>query len=228
MLTFDGFKSGMRRMAGVALFGVPFGFAFGAGAVEAGLSIAQTVAMSAIVHAGASQFAMLELWHQPLPLLSIAFVVLAVNARHLIFGAALAPLLNALPKRHRLLSAIWMSDANFADMQSARQSGSSDLGILVGGGFVMWLSWVSSTALGAVIGGTAKDLSRFGIDVVMAAFFVAVIAMPARRASNLLPMGVAAFISVATLSLLPHGWNVIAGALAGGIAGVASGVARDR
>ncbi len=50
MLTFEGFKAGMRRMAGVALFGVPFGFAFGAGAVETGLSIAETVAMSAIVH----------------------------------------------------------------------------------------------------------------------------------------------------------------------------------
>ncbi|TAJ33626.1 MAG: branched-chain amino acid ABC transporter permease [Reyranella sp.] len=220
MLTFQGFKAGMRRMAGVALFGVPFGFAFGAGAVEAGLSIAQTVAMSTIVHAGASQFAMLELWRQPLPLLSIAVVVLAVNARHIIFGAALAPLLNALPLRHRLLSALWLSDANFADMQAARQSGSRDLGILVGGGFVMWLSWVSSTALGALVGGSEKDLSRFGIDVVMAAFFVAVIATPARRIENLLPIGAAALVSVATLSLLPHGWNVIAGALAGGIAGV--------
>ena len=63
-------------------------------------------------------------------------------------------------------------------------------------------------------------MSRFGIDVAMAAFFVTVIAAPARRVSNLLPMGVAALVSVVTLSLLPHGWNVIAGALAGGIAGV--------
>ena len=220
MLTFEGFKTGIRRMAGVALFGVPFGIAFGAAAVDAGLSIAQTVAMSAIVYAGAAQFAMLQLWHQPLPLLSIVFVVLAVNARHLIFGAALAPLLNALPKRHRLLATVLMSDANFADMQSARQSGSRDLGILVGGGFVMWLSWNSSTVLGAFVGGTEKDMSRFGIDVAMAAFFVTVIAVPARRIGNLLPMGVAALVSVVTLSLLPHGWNVIAGALAGGLAGV--------
>jgi len=105
MLTFDGFKAGMRRMAGVALFGVPFGIAFGAAAVEAGMSMAEIVAMSALVYAGAAQFAMLQLWHTPLPLLSIAFVVLAVNARHLIFGAALARLLNALPRRQRLLSA---------------------------------------------------------------------------------------------------------------------------
>lgn len=220
MLTFEGFKAGMRRMACVALFGVPFGIAFGAAAVEAGLSLAEIVAMSAIVYAGAAQFAMLQLWHQPLPLLSIAFVVLAVNARHLIFGAALAPLLNALPMRRRLLSAFVLSDANFADMQSARQSGSKDLGILVGGGFIMWLSWNATTALGAFIGGSEKDMSRFGIDVAMAAFFVTVVATPARRVSNLLPMGVAALVSVVTLSLLPHGWNVIAGALAGGIAGV--------
>jgi 4-azaleucine resistance transporter AzlC len=223
MLTLEGFRTGMRRMLGVALFVVTFGgFAFGVAAVEAGLTLPQAVAMSAIVNAGASQFAMLQLWHQPLPLLSLAFVVLAVNARHLIFGAALAPLLNAAPTRHRLLAGAVMSDATFADMQSARQSGSRDLGILVGGGFLMWLTWIAGTALGALIGGTAKDLSRFGIDVVMAAFFVTVIATSARRGGNFLPMGVAALVSVVTLSLLPHGWNVIAGALAGGIAGAVS------
>lgn len=219
MLTFGGFKAGMRRLAGVALFVVPFGFAFGAAAIDSGLTPIQAIAMSAVVFAGASQFAVLELWHSPLPLLSIGFVALAVNARHLIFGAALAPLLNALPRRHRLLSAIFLSDANFADMQSARQSGSSDLGILVGGGSMLWLSWVSGTVLGAVIGGTVKDLSRFGMDVVMVAFFVTVIAGSARQVGNVLPIGVAALVSVATLFLLPHGWNVIAGALAGGLAG---------
>lgn len=219
MLTFAGFKVGARRLCGVALFVVPFGFAFGAAAVEAGLSSVQAIAMSAAIFAGASQFAILELWHHPLPLLSIGFVALAVNARHLLFGSALAPVLNTLPKRHRLLAAIFLSDANFADMQSARQSGSSDLGILVGGGAVLWLSWALGTALGTYIGGSAGALSRFGIDVVMVAFFVTVIAGSARQPGNVLPMAVAALFSVVTLPLLPHGWNIIAGALAGGIAG---------
>lgn len=219
MLTFAGFKAGVRRLCGVALFVVPFGFAFGAAAVEAGLSSVQAIAMSAAIFAGASQFAILELWHHPLPLLSIGFVALAVNARHLLFGSALAPVLNTLPKRHRLLAAIFLSDANFADMQSARQSGSSDLGILVGGGAVLWLSWALGTALGTYIGGSAGALSRFGIDIVMVAFFVTVIAGSARQPGNVLPMAVAALFSVVTLSLLPHGWNIIAGALAGGIAG---------
>lgn len=219
MLTSEGFKAGARRLFGVALFVMPFGFAFGAAAIGSGLSPVQAVAMSATVFAGASQFAILQLWHPPLPLLSVALVALAVNARHLIFGAALAPMLNTLPQRHRLLSAFFLSDANFADMQSARRSGSGDLGILVGGGFVMWLSWVSGTVLGAFIGGAAEDLSRFGIDVVMAAFYITVIAGSARRIGNLPAMAIAAAVSVATLSLLPHGWNIIAGALAGGIAG---------
>lgn len=151
-LTFEGIKASAKRLSGMALFVVPFGIAFGAAAVGSGLTPLQAVAMSMTVFAGASQFAILELWHPPLPLLSIALVALAVNARHLIFGAALAPVLKTLPKRHRIVSALLLSDANFADMQSARQSGSSDLGILVGGGFVLWLAWTLGTVIGTYIG----------------------------------------------------------------------------
>lgn len=222
MLTFNGIKAGARRLLAVALFVLPFGFAFGAAAVEQGLSPLQAIMMSATVFAGASQFAILDLWHHPLPLLSIALTTMAVNARHLVFGAALGAELNALPKRHRLLATIVLSDANFADMQSARQAGASDLGILVGGGAMLWLCWVSGTVIGAIVGGAAGDSSRFGADVVMAAFFVTAIPLPGRNLVKILPMTVAALVSVATLSLLPYGWSVLAGALAGGVTGLAN------
>lgn len=230
MLTLEGFLLGIRRLLGVSLFAMPFGLAFGAAAVQAGMPPAQAIVMSLTVFAGASQFAMLDLWHHPLPMLSIAFVALAVNARHIVFGAVLAQLVNALPVGRRVLATVFLSDANFADMQAARRSGLTDLGVLAGGGFLLWFAWVIGTVLGVLAGGAAADLSRFGIDVVMAAFFVTVIAGSVRGRSKLLPVGVAALVSVLGLHLLPQGWNVIAGALAGGLAGMLRdpGVARER
>ena len=47
--------------------------------------------MSVAIYAGASQFAALDLWYAPLPLATLALTVLAVNARHILLGASLAP-----------------------------------------------------------------------------------------------------------------------------------------
>ncbi len=219
-LTGKGVLAGMRRLATIALLVFPFGFGYGAAAINAGMTPLEATAMSALVFAGASQFAVLDLWVQPLPLLSLALITLVVNARHIIFGAALAPDINSLPRRKRILAGLFLSDANFADMQIARRNGDRDLGILVGGGLIMWIIWVLGTAAGAFAGGATEDLSKFGLDMVMAAFFMTVMVGGLRTGTPALPLIVGAIVAILTLSFLPVGWNVLAGAFAGGIAGV--------
>lgn len=90
-LTWRGIVAGAREIAPVAIFVIPFGIAFGAAAIEKGLSAALAVLMSAFVFAGASQFAALDLWSSPMPYLMLALTVFAVNARHILLGAALPP-----------------------------------------------------------------------------------------------------------------------------------------
>jgi 4-azaleucine resistance transporter AzlC len=222
MFTLKGFVEGMRRVSGISLFVIPFGFAYGAAALQTGLSHFHAIMFSSLMFAGAAQFAILDLWSFPLPMLSIALVALAVNARHIIFGAVLAPLYNSLSLKDRILASLFLTDANFADMQAARQSGITDMSILFGGGFMIWVTWVLGTMLGVFVGGSADNLAAFGVDVVMAAYFVGIVSGSAKQLKNLLPMGVAALVAVVTLHILPNGWNVIAGALAGGVAGVFS------
>ncbi len=218
-MTGAGVVEGVRRILPLSLFVVPFGLAFGAAAVEKGLSPAEAMLMSALVFAGASQFAALDLWGETLPLLSIALVVLAVNARHLILGASLSPYMRTLPRRERLLALAFMTDANFADSYAAFRSGARDVGILLGGGLWLWVAWNAGTAAGAVAGSSAGDLDRFGIDVVMLAFFTALVtgAMEGRR--SLVPVIAAVIVAILTIDLLPTGWNVVVAALAGGLAG---------
>ena len=85
----DGIARGVRRIFPVAVFVVPFGIAFGAAAIEAGLTLVQAVAMSVLVFSGAAQFAALDFWPGPVAFGSLALVVLALNARHIVMGAAL-------------------------------------------------------------------------------------------------------------------------------------------
>lgn len=218
-----GTVEGARRLFPVALFVVPFGLGFGAAAVERGLSPEVAVLMSAVVFSGAAQFAALDVWAQSGTVLSLAAVALAVNARHVVMGAALAPWLNGLRLQRRLPVLMVLSDANFADAHAAFGSGRPDVGILFGGGLALWSTWVAGTAIGAYAGHGFGDPKALGVDVIMICFFAAVVAGHLKGRAALVPVPVAALVAVATLPMLPHGWNIVAGAVAGGLAGGLTG-----
>ena len=220
VLTMQGVKTGMVRLFPIALFTLPFGLAFGVAAKDAGLTDIQAISMSVIAFSGAAQFAALDFWGETIALGSLVMVVLALNARHVIMGAAVSPWINQLRPGPRVLTLSLLSDPNFADSQPSFRGGEWDAGIMLGGGAILWLFWVTGTVIG-VLGGTAiGDTSALGIDVVMPCFFVAVVIGQLKGSATLLPIAVASVVSVALLGGVPTGWNVVLGTLAGGIAGV--------
>jgi len=210
----------MRNLGMLGLFLVlPFALAFGAAAVDQGVTALQATVMSATVFAGAAQFAILELWTDPLPIITISLTTLAVNARHLLLGAALAKWLNLVPLPRRLVTLMVMSDANFADTHKNLKDGGTDVGILLGGGIVLWTFWLIGTAAGAYAGNLIGDLSRFGIDVLIGAFFVTITAADTLVPKNRLPIICAIVIAVASVNILPQGWGIIVAAIVGGAVG---------
>jgi 4-azaleucine resistance transporter AzlC len=218
--TAGGIWRGIVDISPLAAFVIPFGVAFGVAASARGMPPETSVFMSMAIYAGASQFAVLDLWHAPLPLATLALTVLAVNARLILLGAALAPWMLKVPLASRLAALLVLNDSNFAYAMSARTRGEADAGILFGSGIIMWFMWAVSTATGALAGSLLGDLSRFGLDAVMAAYFAAVVAGQWKGRSDLVPYLTAAAVAVAGTYVLPPGWHIIAGALAGGIVGV--------
>lgn len=213
----------MRRLALLSLFVLPYGVAFGVAAVEAGFTPLQSIGMSAMTFSGAAQFAVLEFWPHPVAFGSLALVALAVSARLIVMGAALSPWINQLPAPSRFGAIVLMSDANFADTETAFRRGERDLGVLLGGGLIFWITWVLGTAAGAAGGSLIGDPARFGIDVVMACFFGAVVvgmieAEPDWRVT-IPPVLAAGVASILLLGWLPVGWNVIVAALVGAAVG---------
>lgn len=188
---------GAARMAPIGAFAAIFGAAFGAAAIEAGLSGWAAFWMSATVFAGVSQFAALEIWADPPPVLAIALVVALANLRHVVFGASLASVANALPIGRRLAALSVLSDANFADVRARIRAGSRDLGPMVGGGVLLWVAWMIGTAIGVGAGAVVDDLGRFGVDVVMAGFFTALLVGGLERPADAAPIAAAALAAVA-------------------------------
>lgn len=224
-LSWRAVPEGFRRILPVTLYVVPMGLAFGAAAVGKGLSATLALLMSALVFAGSSQFAALDLWSAPLALVPLLLTTFAVNARHLLLGAVLAPWLNRLDRPARFGAAAFLSDANWAFLTKVQEEGERHpgrlAGLLVGTGLGLWSTWLLGTGLGAALGVDPGDLSRFGLDLLVVTFFTAVVAGLWRSArEDLAPWLAAAAVAVAGSWLLPPGWHVLAGAFAGAAVGM--------
>ncbi|MBP0047981.1 AzlC family ABC transporter permease [Marinobacterium sp. AK62] len=211
--------SGFKQLAPIALFVIAFGIAFGVAAAQEGLSAAMTISMSALVFAGASQFATLELWGAQVPLFTILITVFAINARHLLMGATLFPWLKHLPPAKRYAVMAVASDANWAMSMQAFSRGQPGLGLLVGGGLVLWLFWVIGTWLGISFGSAIQNPKSLGLDMVMGCFLLAMVVGGEKNLRMLFIWATAALSSLLAYWYLPENSHVITGALAGGILG---------
>lgn len=211
---------GFVKLLPISLFVAIFGAAFGLAASQMGLSESVIVIMSTLVFAGASQFAALDLWGSHVPLFTLMITVFAINARHLLMGATLYPWLRQLPVGRRYGVMLVASDANWAMSMQAFGNRQPGLGLLLGGGLALWLSWVIGTWLGALFGGTIQDPKSLGLDMVMGCFLLAMVVGGEKNLRLLMIWIVAAGASLLAYRYLPENSHVVVGALAGGIAGV--------
>ncbi len=210
---------GFRQMLPIASFVVVFGAAYGLAAAQAGVGTGWILLLSATVFAGAAQFAVLKLWGDQVPLLAVAVTVFAINARHLLMGASLYPWLRHHPPARRYGAMVLASDANWALAMQALGRGQPGLGVLVGGGLALWVTWVAGTALGSVLGGAIAEPRRFGLDMVMGCFLLALALGGPKSLRTVAIWAVAAVASLAAYRFLPPNSHVVAGALAGGVLG---------
>ena len=208
-------RAGLIDIAPPALAAVPIGFLFGAVATTKGLSAAEVFLMSASVFAGGAQFAAIELWTKPVPILALAFGTLLINARHILMGASLAPKTGLFAPWQRFLGFFAMADENWA--LSERRASATRLTpayylAMTGSFYVNWLVW--STA-GTIIGPWLGDPARFGADFAFTALFIGLVAgfwKGRVTAVTIIASGLVAGLVKVTVGAP---WYVPAGALAG-------------
>lgn len=212
--------AGFRQMVPIALFVLVFGAAFGLAALQQGLDTPWAVLMSSAVFAGAAQFAVLDLWGPQVPMLTLALTVFAINARHLLMGATLYPWLRQLPPAQRYGVMALASDSNWALSMQALGRGQPGLGLLLGGGLALWVFWIVGTVLGTQVGNLIADARRWGLDMVMGCFLLAMVVGGQKNPRMLLIWAVAAGASLAAWRWLPENSHVVTGTLAGGLLGL--------
>lgn len=195
----------------------PFGMIFGALAVDIGLDVLQTMAMTVIVVAGASQLVALKMLADHAPPLLIILAAALVNLRMAMFSAAIAVRWRGVGPRPRLLAAWFLNDQSFAlsvrryDERPGMTPGER-VGFFFGVGACTLTFWIGSCLAGALIG--AQMPAGWPLEFAVPVVFISIAAPMLRGAPNLAAATTSCVLAVA-LRHLPNELGLILAASAG-------------
>ena len=199
----------------------PFGMAYGAYAIESGLSGGLTQAMSAIVFGGASQFVGVQLIASGVPGAMIVLATLLVNLRHLLYSASLAPRVDHLNRRWRWLLAYLLTDEAYAVSMSRLSRGDDSANrhwFVLGAGGALWATWQVTTSLGILLGAALPD--SWSLDFALPLTFLALLTPVLTSRPAVAAAAVAGLVAVIGFDW-PYGIALVAAIGAGLLAGVA-------
>jgi 4-azaleucine resistance transporter AzlC len=158
----------------IAVSALGFGFVYGLSARQAGFSPLEAMAMSTIVFAGAAQFAAIGYVTAGLAWPAIALLTFLLNARHLLYSAALGPWLSDVPRWRRAIMAHLLTDEGFAlSIAHFRRLGRTDeAGYWIGALGSTFIPWNLATLAGVYAGGSIPEPGRLGIDIIFPAAMI--------------------------------------------------------
>ena len=200
---------------------VPFSAVFGVIAVEAGLSVSQTVGFSAVVVAGAAQFAALQMIIEDAPFPVVLLTALAVNLRMAMYSASLAPHLGTAPLWQRGLIAYLNFDNTFA-LSVARFESDPTMTVPQRFGYFMGVAtpivpmWCAGTIAGAVAG--ARIPEAWSLEFAVPITFLALTALMLRTRAHWAAAGMSVGVAL-VLQDLPLNTGLLIAALAAMSAG---------
>jgi len=203
-------RDGIRAALPLAPSPVLFGLSFGVFAETAGLNAVAAIVMSATTFAGSAQFAAITVIHDGGTAAAAIVAALLLNARYVGMSIAVSSIFPGSRPR-RLAESQLIVDESWA---LSGRSGRFQWPILIGAGLVLYVLWVSSTAIGAILGSTLANPSSLGLDAAFAALFLALAVPYIRGRTAVAASALSAVITLVLLPVAPPGVPFVAAASA--------------
>ena len=166
------FMQGALDILPLSIAVLPWGILAGSVAIDAGLTIPQAVAMSAVVFAGAAQLVSLGMWSADATAITIAITVFFLTSQHFIYALTLRKDISVLASYYRIPLGFLLTDELFA---VAMQKSQRRPYYLLGAGLSFYLAWVLFSVLGIYLASTIPNLSSLHLDFSIVAVLVAII-----------------------------------------------------
>ena len=209
-MKFKEFRAGMNAGMPVCLGYFSVSFGFGAMAISQGLTVWQSILISATNLTSAGQFAGLTVITAGAAIIEMILTQLVINSRYALMSLALGQRLGqSVGVGRRMVAAFFNTDEVFALGMS--REGKLTVSFFVGAGTVAALGWISGTALGAVAGTILPLSVRTALGTMLYGMFIAIVVPQARQEKPMLICMVLAMVLSCLFTWLPVLSTVSAG-----------------
>jgi 4-azaleucine resistance transporter AzlC len=205
------YRDGARAALAVAATVWFFGASFGLVARAAGMGVLAPLVMSATTFAGSAQFAVSSILGAGGGAAAAIAAAVLLNARYAPISISVALLFHG-PRLRRLVESQLIVDESWA--LASRGGGRFDRRILLGAGLLLYVSWVSGTAVGVLAGDALGNPKDLGLDGAFPALFLALLAPQLRAPRAAVAAATGAAIALVLIPLTPAGTPIVAASAA--------------
>ena len=197
-----------------------FGMAFGALCAQKNFTLSEVEIMMATVYGGLSQFVAVQSWPSqltPSSIATLALLTLTVNIRFALMSATLRPWFGTLPAWQAYPSMLLVTDGGWLAAMRYRDHGGANAWFYLSGGIVLYVVWLLSSIPGYLLAEQLTDPKKYGVDLVMPAFYAAMLVPAWKGARRAIPWAVSGIVAVSVHWAMEGWWFIIAGAVCGSI-----------
>jgi 4-azaleucine resistance transporter AzlC len=208
------FRQGVQAGISIAIGYMPIALTFGLLAKTTGLELFETVLMSMIVYAGASQYISLNLLALGTGIFEIVLTTFIVNIRHFLMSASLNEKAEKDKLWKKALYAFGITDETFSVV--ATKEGTVTTSYILGVNAISYGSWVISSGIGHVVGASLPQSLQESMSVALYAMFIGLLVPALKKQRKTIWLAGFAAILNSVFSLvfkLSTGWAIVSATL---------------
>jgi 4-azaleucine resistance transporter AzlC len=201
--------SGVRAMLPWLTGVIPLGLMIGMTAAGSGHSASFALLTGLTIYAGSAQFAAIELTADGASLAVVVISVLAINARLLLYGSAMAAHWKDAPRRFRVAAAYMLIDPSFAEGDRRyRSEPVAAHWFYIGTAVTLWVAWQTAIVAGAMFGNLIPSAAR--LEHVLPLYLVAELATVVRGRGMAETALAGGLVSMVAIGLPMHSGLIVA------------------
>jgi len=218
------FKNGLVKGFPIMLGYLPVAITYGVLARQAGLSLIELTMMSGLVYAGASQLMAVNMIAVSATAMEIIIATFVLNFRHFVMSLSFMNRLRTIPKKWKFPLSLFLTDESFAVSAFNPEEAKQKHGVLFYCGIflVAYVSWVSGSLLGGMLGDVIPDSLSQSMGIALYAMFIGLLVPSVKKDLKVgLIAIIAMLINFLCISLgMSSGWAIVAGTVIGGMSGI--------
>lgn len=189
------FWQGSLAMLPLSIAVLPWGLLAGSFAIDAGLTLLESQALSVILFAGSAQLVAIGMMKAGAGLITLLITTFFITSRHFLYSVSMRRKMSPLPLRWRLTLGFLLTDELFAicGQQSDQQF---NRWYALGAGLSFYLCWNLATFVGIIAGHYLPSLNELGLEFAVAATFIAIVIPTVKNLPILVSILVALMLSV--------------------------------